>query len=142
LLAAPGLAEKRPELPVADVLSDEAPEAWEGTVDQLVIQGAPGLNEVVFLHRPSRTLIVSDLVFNVRHPSGWGTALILRLMGTYKRLAQSRLWRRYTRDRGQVRGSIERVLGWEFDRILPGHGEVYEGDARAAMRAGMWMLKS
>jgi len=140
LTAAPGLAEKRAELPVADVLADEAPPAWEGVIDQQVIRGAPRLNEVVMFHRPSRTLIVSDLVFNVRHPRGWSTALALRMMGTHGRLRQSRAWHLYTKDRGEVRKSVEKVLSWDFDRVLPGHGEPFEGNAREAMREALWVV--
>jgi len=141
LTAAPGLAEKRSELPVADVLSDEAPPAWENLIDQVVIRGAPRLNEVVMFHRPSRTLVVTDLVFNVRHPGNWSTGMVLRMMGTHKRLRQSRAWHLYTKDRAQVRASVEKVLSWEFDRVLPGHGEPYEGNAREAMRAAMWVVQ-
>jgi hypothetical protein len=141
LSAAPGLAEKRPELPVADVLSDEAPEAWKGVFEQIVIRGAPQMNEVAFLHRPSRTLIVTDLVFNVRQPENLVTGLVLRMMGTHKRLRQSRLWHRYMKDRAQVRQSVERVLAWDFDRVVPGHGEVEEGNARAAMAEAMWVVR-
>ena len=141
LTAAPGLAEKRSELPVADVLSDEPPPAWEGVIDQALIRGAPRLNEVAMLHRPSGTLIVSDLVFNVQEPRGWSTGLVLRMMGTHKRLRQSRLWHLYAKDRGQVRESVEKVLAWEFERVLPGHGDPFAGNARAAMREAMWVVQ-
>jgi hypothetical protein len=140
LTAAPGLAEKCPELPVADVLADEAPPAWAGVIDQVVIRGAPRLNEVVFLHRPSRTLIATDLVFNVRAPRGWTTGLLLRMMGTYGRLAQSRLWRFYTKDRAAVRQSLEKIVAWSFQRVLPGHGELFDGGAPALQEA-LWSLR-
>jgi hypothetical protein len=139
LVAAPGLAEKRADLPVADVLTDEAPEAWRGILDQVVIDGAPRMNEVVFLHRPSRTLIATDLVFNVRQPASWATGLLLRMMGTHKRFAQSRLWRIYTKDRGAFRRSLEKLMTWEFDRVLPGHGEPFVGGA-PAMKKALWSL--
>jgi glyoxylase-like metal-dependent hydrolase (beta-lactamase superfamily II) len=139
LTAAPGLAEKCPELPVADVLTDEPPEAWQGVIDQVVIAGAPRLNEVVFLHRPSRTLIATDLVFNVRQPASWSTGLVLRVMGTHKRFAQSRLWHLYTKDRDAVRRSLEKLMAWDFDRVLPGHGDPFEGGARE-MKAALWSL--
>jgi hypothetical protein len=141
LTAAPGLAEKRGELPVADVLSDEPPPAWEGVIDQVVIRGAPRLNEVAMLHRPSGTLIVTDLVFNVQKPEGWAAGLVLRMMGTHKRLRQSRLWRFYARDRAEVKRSVEKVLAWDFQRVLPGHGEPLVEDARAAMRAALWVVQ-
>jgi hypothetical protein len=139
LTATSGLAEKCPDLPVADVLADEAPEAWQGVMDQLVIRGAPRLNEVVFLHRPSRTLIATDLVFNVRAPAGWATGLLLRLMGTYGRLAQSRLWRLYTKDRSAVRQSLEKLITWSFDRVLPAHGDPFDGGP-PELKAALWSL--
>lgn len=141
LSAAPGLAEKRPELPVADELEDEAPPAWQGTIDQVLLAGVPRLNELAFFHRPSGTLIVTDLVFNVREPRGLGTALVLRTMGTYRRLGQSRLWRWISRDRAALRHSVERLMTWDFTRVLPGHGEPVETDARAAMTEALWILR-
>jgi hypothetical protein len=133
LWVAPGLAGKRHDLPAHEPLGEQAPEAWRGVIDQLPIRGQPRMNEVAFLHRPSRTLIVSDLVFNVGRPRTLPTELVLRLMGTHGGLASSRLWRSYTRDRAAVRASIERLLAWDFDRVLMGHGDAFGPGARPAM---------
>ena len=69
LLLAPGLAEKRPDLDGAN-LADGAgvlgPEFELRTID-----GATKLGEVVAFHRPSATLLVTDLVFNFGRPTGW-----------------------------------------------------------------------
>jgi Domain of unknown function (DUF4336) len=138
LYGAPGLGRKRPDLPIAEQLSDEAPPAWRGTIDQIVLQGAPRINEVALFHRPSSTLLVPDLLFNVRTPDGLGAAFVLRVMGTYGRLAQSRLWHIYTRDRRALRESVERLLAWPIRRVLPGHGDPWEGDA-SAVRAALWI---
>ena len=98
--------------------------------------GAPKLNEVVFLHRPTGTLLVSDLLFNVtaagqlRHPAGADHA------GTRGRLAMSRAWRGYTKDRPALKASLEKVLGWTFTRILPGHGAVFEDPQAVGPGAG------
>ncbi len=62
--AAPGLAKKRPDVRFAGVLGDE-PAGWGDEVSQVAWRGSPALNEVAFLHQPSRTLIVADLVHNV-----------------------------------------------------------------------------
>jgi hypothetical protein len=141
LHAAPGFAAAHPALPAAETLTDEAPPAWRGVIDQRLIRGAPRVNEVVFLHRPSATLIVSDLVFNVQRPEGWMTALMLRTFGTYKRLGQSRLWRVLARDRAAMRESLGPVLAWPFERVLPGHGDPVTEDARASMARALWILK-
>src|SRR5262249_19680730 len=60
LAGAPGLAEKRRDLRFKHVLADEAPLDLEGVVEHRLLAGAPLMNEVVFLHRPSRTLVLTD----------------------------------------------------------------------------------
>jgi hypothetical protein len=143
LHGAPGLPAKRPTLRFAGVLGEGPAPPWAEVLEQALLEGAPGLSEVLFFHRPSRSLLVTDLLFNVRTPETWATSLVLRLMGTRGRLAMSRAWRRYRRDRAAFRASVERVLAWDFDRILPGHGEVFEAeDARATAREALaWALR-
>ena len=61
--AAPGLQEEHPDLPFEAPLAGENRE-WSDEFDTIVMAGIPRLNETVFLHRPSGTLIVADLLFN------------------------------------------------------------------------------
>lgn len=143
---APGLAKKRPELPLAATLDDAAAAPWAEALDQITLAGAPKLNEVVFFHRASRSLLVADLLFNVTAPDGWMTGLILRIMGTYKRLGPSRLLRyRLTKDRRALKADVERMLTWDFVRVLPGHGDLFEASdpslARERVRAALdWVV--
>jgi glyoxylase-like metal-dependent hydrolase (beta-lactamase superfamily II) len=143
LYGVPGLAQKRPDLTPAGTMDDGAAQPWAGALDQIALAGAPKLNEVVFLHRASRSLLVTDLLFNMTAPENWATALVLRIMGTYKRLGPSRLLRyRLTKDRLALKADVERMLAWDFVRVLPGHGDVFESpDARAQVRASLgWVL--
>src|SRR5436190_1190713 len=55
--AAPGLQKKRKDLSFHATLDDHAPAAWARDLDQIAWRGSPQLNEVVFLHRRTRTLI-------------------------------------------------------------------------------------
>jgi hypothetical protein len=104
------------------------------------IEGAPSMNEHVLLHTPSRTLIVSDLMFNVHGCSSFGMRLVLRVMGAYRKTAQSRMWRFLVKDRALAARSASTVLDWDFERVVVAHGEVVEDDARErARRALGWM---
>jgi hypothetical protein len=147
LWAAPGLEKKRADLSFAGTLAAGAPPPpWAGEIQPLPLDGAPGLGEVAFVHHTSRTLICTDLVFNVRRPATRATALVLAMMGTRGRFAMSRVWRRYTKDRAALKASVERLLACEFTRVLPAHGEVFDGgagaDVREATRAALeWMLR-
>ncbi len=126
LYGAPGLRAKRKDLRFTGVLGQDGDPPWSGVLDQRLIEGAPGLNETVFLHRPSHTLLVSDLLFNIEQPANFVTTMVLKMMGTRGHLAMSRAWRRYTKDRQKLRASIEQMLAWNFSRILPAHGAIFE----------------
>ena len=67
--------------------------------------------------------------------------LVARLLGSYRRFAPSRLDPLLIRDRAAARGSLERILAWDFDRVIVAHGEVLEHGGREALRAGYrWLL--
>jgi hypothetical protein len=98
--------------------------AWSGTLELLHIAGAPSIDEYVAFHRPSGTLICSDLLFHITRPANLRSRLVLALMGVGGgRLAQSRVWRFARRDRDAARASIERVLSWPIAQVAPCHGE-------------------
>lgn len=142
LYAAPGLPEKRPDLAFDAVLSDVPPPEWAEELDQEHFKGFPVMSEVAFCHRPSRTLLTCDLAFNVGPEAPLATRLALRLVGGYGRLGPSRVERVLIRDRAQARASLERILGWGFDRVIVTHGTVLETGGREALRAGYrWLLE-
>ncbi len=141
LFAAPGLPEKRPDLRFDAVLSDEPPPAWAGQLDQEHFKGYPLMGEVVFFHRASRTLITCDLAFNISADAPLATRLTFRLIGGYRRLGPTLMERTMVRDRAAARGSLERILSWDFDRVIVAHGEVLEVGGPEALRAGYhWLI--
>lgn len=140
--AAPGLAADRPDIRFApQPLGDTPHAAWSGTLDSALIEGMPQLNEVVFLHRPSRTLMLADLAFNVGPPAPFFTQLALRASGAWNRFAPSRTCKLLMRDRRAVRASLDRILAWDFDRLLVGHGRNIESNAKAALREAFAFLR-
>lgn len=144
LWAPAGLARKRPDLRIDRRLGTSGEEGppWGSAFEPLPLAGCPSLAEVVFFHAASKTLVCSDLLFNIRAPETRATRVVLALMGTNGKLAMSRAWWRYARDRAALAASLERVLARDFVRLLPGHGEVFESpDAPAVCRAALaWGL--
>jgi hypothetical protein len=142
LFVAPGLERKRPDLKIAGVLDDTAHPGWAGEIDQVLIRGVPLMNEVVFLHRATRTLLTSDLVFNIGRESPALTRWGFRLLGGYGRFGTTVIERLLVRDRAAARASLERVLAWDFDRVVLAHGQVLEhGGVEGLRRAYAWLLK-
>ena len=98
------------------------------------------IEEIVFCHRPSRTLLLTDLAFNVRESPSLPTRLWLRLNGVYGRFGPSRVARALIRDRAAARDSLDRILAWDFDRVVVSHGVVLESRGRRVLRnAYQWM---
>lgn len=143
LYAAPGLPEKRRDLTFDLELSGASPAEWADELDQAQVEGVPMMGEVVFCHRASRTLISCDLAFNLGPSSPFATRLAFRLIGGYGRLEPTLTERVLIRDRAAVRGSLEQILGWSFERVIVSHGDILESDGRDALRRGYdWLLKT
>jgi hypothetical protein len=141
LWVAPGLERKRPDLDFVAVLGDEPPEEWREQVDQTFFRGRPYENEVVFLHRSSRTLILCDLAFHFGPRAAAPTRWLMKLLRSYGRFGPSKLDPLLIRDRDAARQSLERILAWDFDRIVVAHGDILESGGREALRAGYaWLL--
>jgi hypothetical protein len=137
----PGLERKRPDLMYVAILGDEAPSEWRGEVEQVFFRGRPYENEVVFFHRPSRTLILCDLAFNFGPRAALPTRLLMRLLMSYGHFGPSKLDPLLIRDRRAARASLERILAWDFDRVVVAHGDVLESGGREALRQGYsWLL--
>jgi hypothetical protein len=141
LWIAPGLERKRPDLVYEAVLGDEAPAPWRDEVEQVFFRGRPYENEVTFFHRPSRTLLLCDLAFNFGPGSAAPTRLLMKLLLSYGRFGPSKLDPLLIRDRAAARASLERILAWDFDRVVVAHGDVLESGGREALRRGYaWLL--
>jgi hypothetical protein len=140
VLAPAGLRRKRPELRIDVELSDVMDVGQSPTLELLLAHGVPKLEEFAFLHRPSRTLLLTDLAFNIHDSSSWLTRTYLKWSGTYGRLGPTKLLKGMVKDRAALRAWRDRVLQWDFDRVVVCHGQVQERGGREAMReAFAWL---
>lgn len=135
----PSLERKRPDIAWQRVLGDEPEPEWRGEIDQ-VFFGARSLeNEVLFCHRNSRTLLCADAIFNLaNHPSSI-TRIVAILIGGR---APGTTWleRVLIRDRRAAREQVDRMLTWDFDRIVLAHGDMIESGGREVLRnAYAWL---
>lgn len=136
LLGAPGLAAKRPDLAFDGELGDDGDPAWGGAIETHWMRGAPLLNEVALLHRPSHTLLLTDLAFHPTAASQRGLRIWSTITTVPKGFGPNAIARFTIRDRPTFRASLDRVLGWDFDRVVVTHGEVLGTGGREALRRG------
>lgn len=140
LYGAEGVALKQPTLQFTGVLGDLPEFLWAKELDQHHLDGMPKVNEVAFLHRASRTLILTDWLFNFNHSDSWWSRTFFRLAGAWKGPQQSRLLRLSVRDRDAARAARDHLLTWDFDRIIVAHGDIIPADGKAILRrATAWL---
>jgi hypothetical protein len=114
------------------------PAEWVNEIEVIELHGAPRLQEHVFIHRPSRTLIVADLVFNFRPDErGWNRFFHRYVAGFKRYPGMSRFFRLCISDREAFRASLDQLLKADFDRVIVGHGELIESDGQAALRRAL-----
>lgn len=140
LHAPAGLTKKRPELRVDRVPGSDAPRDFMGVVDERPVEGFR-LRETALFHRPTQTLLVTDLVHNVGRPQDAWSKFYTRAMGFYDQVALSRAlrWTAFS-DRAAARRSVDGLLALPFARLVVGHGEPIREGAPQALRAALSWL--
>lgn len=140
LIGPPGLKAKRGDLDWNRIVDEEAS---IGDLELLRIHGMPMLDELVFFHRPSRTLIVADLLMNTEPTGKVFTDLVMKLDGVASGQPEvSRLFRAFAiRDRKALLASIDRLLAWDFDRLIVCHGRNLERGAKDVVAQALGRLR-
>lgn len=135
--AAPGLAKKRKDIRFTKELSDTPDEAWAGEIEQLIFRGSPLMEEVVFFHTSSKTLLLTDLIENFRaeHFSGWKRAAA-RVTGIIYPHGKTPLdWRlSFVFGKAKARQSLQRMLAWEPENVVISHGECIFGQGTTFLK--------
>ncbi|NER19929.1 MAG: DUF4336 domain-containing protein [Symploca sp. SIO1C2] len=149
LWATSGLKEKCPNLPIDKVFNDECTHQFLEKVEvapvngfkTLDVKGYSPLNEWVFFHTESNTLIITDIAYYFDAFSSPIMQLLTKLFGGYQQLRPSFLEKIATHDKEQVKQSIKRILSWDFERVIMAHGSILEQDAKQQFQLGYeWFL--
>lgn len=138
---APGLAAKRPDLTGAAML--DAPDAsWAGEVDQVMIRTAL-TDEVIFFHRASATVLITDLMQNIPPETyrGWRKLVSRMDLMTSGQPQVPRKFRLALRDRSAARDAVRQILAWHPRRLILAHGAPVTVDAHRVLERGFDWLR-
>ncbi len=135
---------QKTRLPFTGILGDVAPQGWAVDLDQLAFKGNRLIEEVMFFHKEARTVIMGDLIQihsivkgrpvrnalakleGVASPNG-GVGLDIRLSFTNRALA---------------RHSLEKLLSWDFDKLIIAHGPCVTENAKPFVeQAFRWLMR-
>jgi hypothetical protein len=119
---------KRADLAFRPALKDNPPSEWLSDIDQAWFRGSFAMDEIVFLHRPSATAIVADLIqtfsdhFLREHWGAW--RFLARVDGLTQNQACAPLeWRLSFINRAPARRARDKALSWNCQRVVVAHGE-------------------
>ncbi|MEM1034683.1 MAG: DUF4336 domain-containing protein [Myxococcota bacterium] len=135
-----GLEKKQPSLSFSP-LPDHGGAPFSDALDIFAIEGIPALTEHAFWHPSTRTLVVTDLIFNLQGAKNWISRFVFgRISGVLGGPAQSRLVKWATKDRPAAGRSVEHLLALDFNRLVMAHGEVLDDGGKDALAAATgWM---
>lgn len=133
----PGIERKCPDIDFDWILADKAPEAWREDIEQ-VLRGTKYIWEVALFHRPSRTLVLVDLIENIGSRTegvSWGLKLwwkvVFHMWNHPKPAPEYQIgWK----DKRAASRSLNRILRWDFNRVILAHGDLIETNAKAVLR--------
>lgn len=115
-----------------------APPAWAGEIEVLELGGVPSMRETAMLHVPSRTLIVADLAMNFPNDQPMWQELLLKLaVGKHHAPGISRSFKVMVKDEAALKASIARLMAWDFDRLIVGHGSPILAGAKARLQQAL-----
>ncbi|KAI9045302.1 uncharacterized protein KD926_008727 [Aspergillus affinis] len=132
-------------------VSDE----FDAEFESEYVYGHPS-RELVFLHKRSRTLIEADLLFNLpareqysksnESAKNFLTSVICPALSTAAPATWQKRFVWYvlsTADRSAFTESMRRINHWDFNRLIPCHGDVIESGAKGVFRTVMeWFLEN
>jgi len=133
LYVAPGLPRRVPGLPPAVELTETQATPWRDALPYVLLGPDRGLAEVLFFHRASRTLILTDVASNLVDVPRARDRLAFRLLGMPAGFGPSRNARRlFLRNEAVARAALRAASRWPFERIVVAHGAIVERGARDA----------
>lgn len=153
--AAPGVVERAASNGLTlrfdrDLQARRADAPWRGQIRQMIVRGSKRHREAVFFHKPTRGLILTDLIeaHETRHMPVWARPLIwlAGIDDSDGRMPPDMAWS--FRDKTALAGDVERMIGWNPRRVILAHGRWYETNGvaelerafRKLLRARRWEI--
>lgn len=132
---APGLQKKKPSFEFDGDIENHKTYGWNPYLQHHVLQGCPQLNEVVFYHPSSKTLIVTDLGLHICDDHPFWTRLAFKLQGTLNTFGWTKIEKALLiKNTADFQQSIEEILKWPFEQVILCHGRPIRQQGRALFK--------
>ncbi len=145
--SAPGLSQKRKDIKFDVELSENAEYEWKNDIDQTIFRGSPAMEEVVFYHMLSKTLVLTDLIenFNPSTLNWWQKNLACFAGILYPNGKMPIDWRVsfLFGSKKKARKSLNTIMSWDAENIIVSHGECVFGSGNEFLKNSFnWLSKN
>jgi len=139
----PAFNERHPSIALDGCLTNDATPPWESEIAHHAVEGHAFLDEVVFFHKTSSSLIITDLI--QKHDplqESWVWRIVKGMAGILgKTGGVPKDVKMSFRDKHAARKSLNTILQWEFDNLILSHGFCLQGGAKEEVRQRFaWLL--
>lgn len=132
-----GLEKKIGAIPRAETMTRDTPPALPPGIEHFIFD-RHAIRETMLFHRPSRTLVTSDLLYNYQQEHGRGEKTMFGLLGCYGSPKVVFYHRFALQDKAQVAELIAQAEAWAPERIVMCHGRIVEQADAADVFAKAW----
>ena len=145
--AAPGMRDQQPGVTVGHIFEQDGFPDWGDEIECFVIHGGY-MAEVEFFHRPSRSLILTDLIENFEEQRVEGAALKLAMrcggvmapVGSLPRDLRLTFAGRY---RAGLEAAVTAMVARAPERVIIAHGQGFDQAATERLRQSFdWLLSA
>lgn len=119
------------------ILPEEWPEYLNKEVECREFLGTKNLGEIILYHPESRTLVVTDIAFNMSGKAKGFAKLFSKLNQMEQGFGPTRIFKMFImNDKKLAATSLHLILEWNFDRIIMNHGDLIESDGHSLFIQG------
>lgn len=137
------LIKKRSDISFDGTLTQDLETPWQKDLLNLLFTGSSEMEEFVFFHKSSKTLIVADLIENFS-PGVFGPIRrsVAKLAGILSPNGKMPLdWRlTFMFRKPEAREHLNRMLAWKPERIVMSHGLIVDNEATSFLRRSFHWL--
>ena len=134
LFAPKGLNKKRKDLRIDFELGTEFDEKFSEEILRFELAGMPKVNESLFYHIESKTLIATDFCFYLPEALGF-TSLYASMMGFKNTVKCPLLFRAGISDKSAFKNSLSALSTLEIDHLSMCHDQIISQDAQKELKA-------
>lgn len=128
ILAPKGLNKKRPDLDISNTIIDGA--CWGDEISVLFLKGISAVQEHLFYHHASQTIIITDLCFYNPEAKGF-TGFYFWLNQVKNRIGVPLLVRYYIKDKSALANALAPTRDWSVQNISMCHNAILSDNAHS-----------